>query len=354
MLERDAYEILGVPRDATDADLKKAYRKLARKYHPDVNPNDKEAEKKFKEISAAYDILSNPEKRAEYDRLGAAAYYARPETAHDFEEVFAARGFADLFRDLFGGRGGQAYAGPVRGDDLAYSLEIDFLEAVKGGSRTISLEKEVTCPACHGSGYEYAGQTCQDCGGRGVIEKKVDNVRMLINCATCHGTGRVGQQSCRRCGGRGVILGTETLEVKIPPGVDTGTRLRMTGRGNPGLNGGPPGDLFLIINVRPHPHFSRQGDDIYYKTTISLFDAVLGGKITVPTVDKPVSVKIPPGTQNGQRFRLKGRGIRTGANRVGDQYVEVTVAIPKDLPPQARELFASLKEMVPASGTSSA
>ncbi len=346
VLERDAYEILGVSRDATDAELKKAYRKLARKYHPDVNPNDKEAEKKFKEITAAYDILSNPEKRAEYDRLGATAYYARPETAQDFEEVFASRGFADLFRDLFAGRGAQAYTGPVRGEDLAYSLEVDFLEAVKGGRTTITLDKEVVCPACHGSGYEDTGRNCSECGGRGVREKKVDNVRMLINCAACHGTGRVGQQSCRRCGGRGVVLGTETLEVKIPPGVDTGTRLRMAGKGNPGLNGGPPGDLFLILTVRPHPIFSRKGDDIYSKATISLFDAVLGGKITVPTLDKPVSLTIPPGTQNGQRFRLKGKGIKSGGQKVGDQYVEVTVAIPKELPPKARELFASLKEMV--------
>lgn len=349
MLERDAYEILGVPRDVSDADLKKAYRKLARKYHPDVNPNDKEAEKKFKEISAAYDILSNPEKRAEYDRLGAAAYYARPETAQDFEEVFASRGFADLFRDLFAGRGAQAYGGPIRGDDLAFSLEIDFMEAVKGTTTNISLEKSITCPACQGTGYEYAGQTCPDCGGRGVMEKKVDNVRMLINCSKCHGAGRLGQQSCRRCGGRGLVLGTETLEVKIPPGVDTGTRLRIAGKGNPGLNGGPPGDLFLIITVRPHPSFTRKDNDIYYKTTISLFDAVLGGKITVPTLDKPVSLTIPPGTQNGQRFRLKGKGIKKGPKQVGDQYVEVTVAIPKDLPPQAKELFASLKEMLPAS-----
>lgn len=349
MLERDAYEILGVSREATEAELKKAYRKLARKYHPDVNPNDKEAEKKFKEISAAYDILSSPEKRAEYDRLGAAAYYARPETAQDFEEVFSSRGFADLFRDLFAGRGAQAYGGPMRGDDLAYSLEVDFLEAVKGGRRTITLEKEIACPACHGSGYEYAGQVCPDCGGRGVTEKKVDNVRMLINCATCHGSGRLGQQSCRRCGGRGVVLGSESLEVKIPAGVDTGTRLRMHGKGNPGLNGGPPGDLFLIINVRPHPQFSRKDGDIYYKTTISLFDAVLGGKITVPTLDKPVSLTIPAGTQNGQRFRLKGKGIKTGGKQAGDQYVEVAVAIPKDLPPQAKEMFASLKEMVATS-----
>ena len=350
MLERDAYEILGVPRDVSDADLKKAYRKLARKYHPDVNPNDKEAEKKFKEISAAYDILSNPEKRAEYDRLGAAAYYARPEAAQDFEEVFASRGFADIFRDLFAGRGAQAYTGPIRGEDLAYALEIDFLEAVKGGRKTISLEKEIACPACQGSGYEDAGQVCKDCGGRGVREKKVDNVRMLITCSTCHGAGRMGQRSCRRCGGRGVILGTETLEVKIPPGVEDGARLRIAGKGSPGLNGGPPGDLFLIIAVRPHPHFQRKNNDIYYKTTISLFDAVLGGKITVPTLDKPVALTIPPGTQNGQRFRLKGKGVSTGPKQAGDQYVEVTVAIPKDLPPQAKEMFAAIKNLVATPG----
>jgi molecular chaperone DnaJ len=346
VLDRDAYEILGVPKDVNDADLKKAYRKLARKYHPDVNPDDKTAEKKFKEISAAYDILSNPEKRAEYDNVGAEAYYATPGAAHAYEEAFTSRGFADIFQDLFGGAGRQAYAGPMRGDDLAYSLEVDFLEAVRGGKRSITLEKEMSCPACHGSGYEYAGEVCSDCGGRGMVEKKVDNVRMLINCPKCHGAGRLGQQSCRRCGGRGVVLGSETLEVKIPPGVDSGTKLRMTGKGNPGLNGGPPGDLFLLITVRPHPQFSRQDRDIYYKTNISLFDAVLGGKITVPTLDKPVALKIPPGTQNGQRFRLKGKGVKAGADHTGDQYVEVSVDIPKDLTPQAKEMFESLKDMV--------
>ncbi len=195
MLDRDAYEILGVPKNVNEADLKKAYRKLARKYHPDVNPDDKEAEKKFKEISAAYDILSNPEKRAEYDQMGAEAYYATPGAAHDYEAAFTSRGFADIFRDLFGGGGGQAYAGPIRGEDLAYGLEVDFLEAVRGGKRTITLEKEMSCPACHGSGYEYAGQVCSDCGGRGVVEKKVENVRMLINCPKCHGAGRLGQHA---------------------------------------------------------------------------------------------------------------------------------------------------------------
>lgn len=344
MLERDAYEILGVDRDISDADLKKAYRKLARKYHPDLNPGDKEAERKFKEISAAYDILANPEKRAEYDRMGAAAYYATPEASQGFEEVFASRGFADIFQDFFAG--GQAYGGPVRGEDLVYSLEVDFLEAVKGGKRTITLEKEILCPGCGGSGYEHAGQVCPVCGGRGVVEKKVDNVRMLINCAQCQGAGRSGQRSCRRCGGRGVVLGPETLEVKIPPGVDQGTRLRMTGKGNPGLNGGPPGDLYLMLSVKPHPYFTRKERDIFYKTDISLFDAVLGGKITLPTLNKPISLKIPPGTQNGQKFRLQGKGIKTGPNQVGDQYVEVSVAIPKDLTPQAREMFQSLKEVL--------
>jgi molecular chaperone DnaJ len=344
VLERDAYEILGVAKDVSEAELKKAYRKLARKYHPDVNPDDKEAEKKFKEISAAYDILANPEKRAEYDQMGAEAYYSTPEATRGFEEAYASRGFGDIWRDIFGG--GQAYAGPVRGDDLVYSLEVDFLEAVRGSQKTITLEKEILCPGCHGSGYEYTGQVCRACGGRGVVEKKVDNVRMLINCATCQGAGRLGQQSCRRCGGRGVVLGAETLEVKIPPGVDTGTRLRMTGKGNPGLNGGPPGDLFLLITVKPHPHFTRKDRDIYYKTDISLFDAVLGGKITVPTLDKPVALKIPPGTQNGQRFRLKGKGVKAGANHTGDQYVEVSVAIPTDLTPQAKEMFQSLKDVV--------
>ena len=203
MLDRDAYEILGVAKDVNAADLKKAYRKLARKYHPDVNPDDKEAEKKFKEISAAYDILSNPEKRAEYDQMGAEAYYSTPGAAHDYEEAFASRGFADIFRDLFSGGGGQAYAGPMRGDDLAYSLEVDFLEAVRGGKKTITLEKEISCPACQGSGYEYAGQACPDCRRPGHGGKKGGqrpHAHQLPQVPRCRAVGPAELPAVRRPG----------------------------------------------------------------------------------------------------------------------------------------------------------
>jgi molecular chaperone DnaJ len=345
VLDRDAYEILGVKKTATEAEIKKAYRKLARQYHPDVNPNDSTAEARFKEISAAYDILSNPEKRAQYDQVGPSAYYASPEAAQGFQEASAFHGFGDFFRDLFGG--GRTSAGPLRGDDLVFALEIDFMEAVRGGKQVISLDKEVLCPECQGSGYETLGSPCSACGGRGSMEKKVENVRMLINCPHCHGTGRVGQQGCRRCGGRSTVIGPETIEVVIPPGVDGGTRLRLAGKGNPGINGGPAGDLYLNLSIRPHPLFTRTGRDISTKTTISLFDAVLGGKITVPTLDKSVTLTIPPGTQNGQRFRLKGKGVAAGKAPAGDQYVEVMVAIPKQLDPKARELFQNLKNLVP-------
>ncbi|MBW1918176.1 MAG: molecular chaperone DnaJ [Deltaproteobacteria bacterium] len=345
MLERDAYEILGVKKTASEAEIKKAYRKLARKHHPDVNPNDPEAEARFKEITAAYNILSDPQRRAEYDQMGQ-AYYATPEAARGFEEAFAYRDFSDLFRDLFAE--GPAYAGPMRGQDLTFGLEIDFLEAVRGGTRTLSLEKEQVCSACQGSGYESLGKSCPSCKGQGAIEKQVDNVRLLITCPRCQGTGRVDRQICRWCGGQGTVPGVETIEVQIPPGVDQGTRLLLAGKGNPGLNGGPPGDLYLIISVRPHPQFTRQGKDIYLKRTISLFDAVLGGKINVPTLDGSVALKIPPGTQNGQRFRLKGKGVASKSGPPGDQYVEVSVRIPRHLDPKAKELFQDLREMVPA------
>ncbi|MFP3869011.1 MAG: molecular chaperone DnaJ [Desulfobacteraceae bacterium] len=345
MLERDAYEILGVDKTASEAEIKKAYRKLARKHHPDVNPNDPQAEARFKEITAAYNILSDPQRRAEYDQMGT-DYYSTAEAARGFEEAFAYRDFSDLFRDFFAG--GQAFAGPVRGQDLTYGLKIDFLEAVRGGTRTLTLEKEQVCSACQGSGYENLGKPCPSCKGQGTIEKQVDNVRLLTTCPQCQGTGRVDRQPCRRCGGQGTVPGVETIEVQLPPGVDQGTRLRLAGKGQPGLNGGPPGDLFLIISVRPHPQFTRQGKDIYLKQEISLFDAVLGGKITVPTLDGSVALKIPPGTQNGQRFRLKGKGVATKSGPPGDQYVEVTVNIPRQLDPKAKELFKDLKEMMPA------
>ncbi len=345
MLERDAYDILGVPKTATDAEIKKAYRKLARKYHPDVNPDDPQAEVKFKEVSAAYDILGNPEKKREYDEMGPGAYYARPEAARDFEEAYAYRDFGDLFRDFFTGT--QAPRGPMRGEDLTAALEIDFLEAVRGGKRTFSLEKERACGACQGSGWESGGTVCAACGGRGSVEKKVDNVRLLVTCPQCQGSGRTGQKVCRHCGGRGATLGVESIEVVIPAGVDQGTRLRLHGKGGPGYNGGPPGDLYILLSVRPHPLFSRQGKDISLKKTISLFDAVLGGQINVPTLDKPVLLKIPPGTQNGQRFRLKGKGVKT-KGATGDQYVEVQVAIPRHLDSRVKELFQKLKDTVPA------
>jgi len=345
VLERDAYEILGVKKNASDAEIKKAYRKLARKHHPDVNPEDSAAEARFKEITAAYNILSDPQRRAEYDQMGQ-AYYATPEATRGFEEAFAYRDFSDLFRDFFAGA--QTAAGPIRGQDLTFGLEIDFLEAVRGGTRTLNLEKEQVCPACQGSGCENLGKPCPSCKGQGTVEKLVDNVRLLTTCPRCQGTGRIDRQTCRRCGGRGTVIGVETIDVQIPPGVDQGTRLRLAGKGNPGLNGGPEGDLYLIISVRPHPQFTRRGQDIYLKREISLFDAVLGGKITVPTLDGSVSLKIPPGTQNGQRFRLKGKGVARKTGAAGDQYVEVTVTIPRHLKPEAKELFQNLKEMIPA------
>ncbi len=321
MIKKDLYEVLGVSPDASKEEIKKAYRKLARKYHPDVNPGDAEAEAKFKEISEAYDILSNDDKRREYDQLRQAASSASfrtpgGETAYDFTN-FGSRFGPDLgsiFEDLFGFERQARSRGPIKGEDLFYRMEVDFRDAALGREVEISIPKEGICPSCMGRGVDLSSKT--------------------------------GAKACPSCRGRGSFHSMEKIRVKIPRGADTGTTIRLKGKGGPGINGGPPGDLYIELAVRPDPIFRRAGRNLFVKSKVPLVDAVLGGSIEVPTLEGRVKVKIPPGTQCGQKLRLRGKGIEDASGRKGDAFVEVQVEIPKKLPAKAKKIFEDLKNIL--------
>ncbi len=358
MIKKDLYEILGVSPDASQEEIKRAYRRLARKYHPDLHPGDKEAEERFKEISEAYEILSDPKKRAEYDQLrqAAKAYsFTTPggERAYDFsvfmDEESPFGGFADIFADLFGFERERGWEpGPEPGADVLYQVEVPFRDAALGGEVEISIPLEKPCPICHGQGVDLSSQeTCPHCGGRGRREHRRGNVRMIEICPYCRGSGKKVSKPCPRCGGTGVIQETERLRVRIPPGSDTGTRLRIPGKGRPGRGGGPPGDLYLELVVRPDPRFERRGYDLYLKQPIGLFTAVLGGQVEVPTLNGKVRMKVPPGTQCGQKFRLRGKGIPKPDGSRGDLYVEAMITVPKNLSPEAKRKFEELRRLVP-------
>lgn len=355
MIQKDLYDILGVKPEAGGEEIKAAYRKLARKYHPDVNPGDKTAEGKFKEITEAYDILSRPEKRAEYDRLRTAASesphtytYPGGERAFDFGRFTQERGgdfFSSIFEDLFGERASRARQ-PARGSDLHTVLNLDFREAVFGTEKQVMLSEEDVCPNCAGSGTDPSrGEVCPECRGTGQKIATRGPVRVVQTCDRCGGMGRIGTRACPVCEGAGTVRTEKRLKVKIPAGVDNGSRIRLAGRGAPGPGGGPPGDLYIDIRVRPDPVFRREGNDIHVKTMIDLYAAVLGGTVTVDTLYGPVEMKIKPGTQNGQKFRLKGKGVPDPGGKKGDQIVEVQVVIPKDLDHRSKELFRELKNI---------
>jgi molecular chaperone DnaJ len=363
MPQKDYYDVLGLKKGASEAEIKKAFRRLARQYHPDVNPGDKEAEEKFKKVSEAYDVLGDPKRRAEYDNMGDQAfrefYTGRREATAGFggyRSSFRDMDFADLFGDLFEQKTTYQSRGPVRGEDYLYQLEIGFMDAIRGASTQIRLRKEEVCPMCKGSGADPGSEwvTCPQCSGSGMVELSKGQMVMRQMCPRCHGQGRMSKTPCKGCGGRGRVEKEETVSVKIPPGVDEGSKLRIAGKGGGGIDGGPPGDLYIQIRLKPHPHFTRVGDDIYSRLEISISDAVLGAKVRVSTVDGTVNMAIPPGAQNGQKFRLKGRGApRLKKSGRGDHYVEIRVLIPKKIDEKTRKIFQDLRERLSANASRS-
>lgn len=342
---KDYYDILGLKKGASLDEVKKAYRKLARKYHPDLNPGDKGAEEKFKEVNEAYAILGDPKKKEEYDRYGRAAFEGGPTwEAPPFEDIFEF-GFGDIFGDVFrGARGPQA----LRGGDLITSLEVSLEEAFTGTTKRMTLSREVPCATCGGSGFE-SSVVCPRCKGRGQVSTTKGFFRMAQSCPECGGSGRKVTKVCQTCKGQGATYATETATVKIPAGVDTDSVVRLRGMGNAGSGGGPPGDLRIRIAVRPHPLFERRGNDIHLKLPVTFAEAALGAKVEVPTIDGSAVMTIPQGTQGGQRFKLKGKGFsQPGGRGRGDMFVDVTVAVPRDLSAElegaVRQLDAAYRE----------
>lgn len=344
---RDYYEILGIPRTASPEEIKQAFRKLARQYHPDVS-KENNAEEQFKEINEAYSILSDGQKRAQYDRYGQAGLGNMG--AQDFNV-----NFNDIFEELFGfGMGGGGGRGsrrnmPRRGRDLQMSIDLTFEEAVFGVEKDIQFEREETCATCRGSGAEPGSnpRTCENCGGRGEVRqvRQTFIVQMVetVTCPNCQGRGQIIEKPCHTCSGRGLERKRINKKVSIPAGIDNGMQIRLPGEGSPGANGGPNGNLFIAVDVKPHEYFKRRGEDILLDLSINIAQAVLGADIEVPTVDGPEKLHIPTGTQPGKIFNMRGKGVpRVRQSGRGDQHVIINVDIPKKLNAEQRELFEKL------------
>jgi molecular chaperone DnaJ len=356
MAKRDFYEILGVAKTATEDDIKKSYRKLAMKYHPDRNPDNKEAEEKFKEVKEAYEMLTNPEKREAYDRYGHAGVDPNSGMGGG---GFGAGGFGDAFGDIFGdifggGRGGRS-SGPqvYRGADLRYNLEISLEQAAAGFDTTIRVPSWDKCDTCHGSGAKPGTQpvTCSTCAGHGQVRMQQGFFSIQQTCPKCHGSGKIIPEPCAACGGAGRIKRNKTLEVKIPAGIDNGMRIRSSGNGEPGTNGGPPGDLYVEIHIKPHEVFQREGDDLHCEMPISFTKAALGGEIEVPTLSGKVSFTIPEGTQTGKTFRLKSKGIKgVRSGYAGDLFCHVVVETPVKLTDKQKDLLREFERLTKEGG----
>jgi molecular chaperone DnaJ len=380
--KHDYYETLGVARGASADEIRKAYRKLARKYHPDLNPGDKSAEERFKNVQEAYDVLSDSKKRQMYDQYGfysesgfAGAGQGSPGAGRtpnmdfngfDFSDIFSgsgtgagsgrrtegtggAGGFRDIFSQFFSGREGRERA-PEKGSDLEYVMDIDFWQAIRGTQARLNITRYEVCNTCHGSGNAPSGGgeiTCPECKGTGNVTQMAGAMRFNLTCPRCGGTGKLGN-TCPTCGGDGRVTRTETVEVRIPAGARNGSRLRVPGKGNAGTQGAPPGDLYITTRVEEHSFFHREGDNIEIKVPLTVWEAALGAKIEVPTIDGRAQLKIPQGTGNGQRFRLREKGVlNSRTNSRGDQIVEVTVEAPDPRDERTRELLREMARLHP-------
>ncbi|HVI08458.1 MAG TPA: J domain-containing protein [Candidatus Binatia bacterium] len=396
--KKDYYEILGVKKTASQDDIRKAFRKLARKYHPDVNPGDKAAEEKFKALSEANDVLSDPKKRKIYDQVGfysdnidpaAAEAYARGgatgaggfggvpgggaagqggQGVHfdfggfDFSDLMdqanrgrksgasSGGGFRDIFSGIFGGGRGPAAAesGPEPGSDLEYQVNVPFWTAIRGGVMRLNITRRDTCPTCHGTGYIESPGKCAECNGTGQVTQTGGRMKFNVQCPNCEGTGK-NISTCPTCHGEGTVSRTEPLEVRIKPGTRDGQRIRLAGKGNAGSHGGAAGDLYVIIRMEPHPVFRRDGDDIYLTVPVTAPEAALGTKIEVPTIDGRALLKIPPGTQSGQKLRLRDKGVPSATKEGvrGDEIVEVNVTVPMPRDERTKELLRELAKLNP-------
>src|SRR6267378_40341 len=370
--KQDYYELLGVPRKATAKDIRTSFRKLARKYHPDLNPGDKSSEEKFKQLQEAYDVLSDSKKRQIYDQYG---FYSdnmppggpgagpgqdgeAPDVNFDFGGYDFGGGagtagggasFRDLFSQFFSGSRGSTAMEPEHepGGDLEYQIEIDFWDAVRGAVKKLSITRLDTCETCHGTGAVGSPQTCPTCRGTGTIQQQAGKMKFNVPCTRCGGTGKL-RSACKTCGGEGRVRRTETIDVRIPAGVASGARVRVPGKGNSGTMGAPPGDLYLRVIVKPHEFFERRGNDLYTKIPVTVSEATLGAKIEVPTIDGRSLVRIPPGTNSGKTLRLKEKGVPSARNGArGDQYVEIQVVVPPPTDERVRNLMKELENVAP-------
>lgn len=360
MAKRDYYEVLGVGRSADEKELKAAYRKLAKQYHPDANPGDRTAEASFKEINEAYDVLKDPQKKAAYDRFGHQAFEGGmgggrgggagfgPEFNSSMSDIFE-----DLFGDFMGGnnrsrRGGRGGGGAARGADLRYNMEIALTEAYTGKTAQIRVPSSVACESCNGSGAKpgTSPKTCATCGGQGAVRSQSGFFTVERTCPTCQGRGQVIADPCNACVGQGRVTKERTLSVNIPAGVEDGTRIRLASEGEAGVRGGPSGDLYIFLSVRPHEFFQRDGADLFCKVPVSMTAASLGGDIEVPTIDgKKARVGIPEGTQTGKQFRLRGKGMPVlRSSQTGDMYIQVAVETPVNLSRKQRDLLREFEK----------
>ncbi|HEX3098215.1 MAG TPA: molecular chaperone DnaJ [Usitatibacter sp.] len=348
--KRDYYEVLGLNRDAADEDIKKAYRKLAMKHHPDRNPDSKEAEDRFKEAKEAYEVLSEPEKRRAYDAYGHAG--VNPQMGGMGPDAAGFGGFAeafgDIFSDIFGGGQGRGRSSVYRGADLRYNLEITLEQAARGTETKIRIPTMEPCETCHGSGAKPGThpKTCETCHGGGTVRLSQGFFSIQQTCPTCHGSGKMVSEPCPTCRGAGRLKKHKTLAVKIPAGVDEGDRIRLSGEGEAGVNGGPPGDLYVVMHLKPHSVFQRDGDDLHCEMPVSFTLAALGGEIEIPTLEGSAKIKVPAETQTGQVFRLRGKGIKgVRASYPGDLLCEVVVETPVRLTDRQKELLRELEDI---------